>query len=90
MLDWVSPAQEPHRVAFRMSSGNASSEGLAGPRASTFLAATPTASKLVLTVRKRLHPLVPRSEIRSIGSQLSESPLWHLEFSKQHFTSFLG
>ena len=71
MLDWVSPAQEPHRVAFRLSSGNASSEGLAGPGASAFLAATPTAGKLVLTVRKRLHPLVLRREIHSIGSQLS-------------------
>ena len=69
MLDWVSPAQEPLRVALRLSSGNASSEGLAGPRASTFLPST--AGKLVLAVRKRLQPLVLRSEIRSIGSQLS-------------------
>lgn len=56
MLDWVSPAQEPLRVAFRLSSGNALSEGSAGPGASTFPAATPTAGKLMLLSERGFTP----------------------------------
>lgn len=59
MLDWVSPAQEPLRVAFGLSSGMPLSERLGWARGIHFPAATPTAGKLMLLSRKRL-PLSPR------------------------------